>query len=249
MSVTKWLSNLFKYGPGEAGRARKKQDRMRRRQAQFETERWQQHGDQMDRRYQDYAEYLSHQASKLPRIEDRLIRKEEQRFLDFQERFRGSRTLRSPKAVLCLGARLGTEVRAMHQLGHFAVGLDLNPGETNPYVLPGDFHKTVFPDDSVDVVYTNALDHVFDLGRVIREVCRILCRDGTFITDVVPGYEEGFMPGEFESHHWATVDHLIDDICRAAPLSLVSRRELGSAGSGVWSQLEFVKSPRYEPED
>ena len=47
--------------------------------------------------------------------------------------------------MLCLGARLGTEVRALHNLGYFAIGIDLNPGVDNPYVLMGDFHKLVFP--------------------------------------------------------------------------------------------------------
>ena len=88
------------------------------------------------------------------------------------------------------GARLGTEVRALHRLGHFAVGIDLEPGPDNHYVLPGDFHHIVFPDGSIDAIYTNALDHVFDLERVLGEVARLLRPGGLFIADIELGYEE-----------------------------------------------------------
>jgi len=42
------------------------------------------------------------------------------------------------EAVLCIGARLGGEVRALTQLGALAIGVDFNPGFRNPYVLWGD---------------------------------------------------------------------------------------------------------------
>jgi hypothetical protein len=48
----------------------------------------------------------------------------------------------------------------------FSVGIDLNPGPRNGYVLHGDFHNIIFADASIDAVYTNALDHSFDLQEL-----------------------------------------------------------------------------------
>ena len=95
-----------------------------------------------------------------------------------------------------LGARLGTEVRALMELGHLAVGVDLNPGAANQYVLHGDFHHLVFPDRSFSAVYTNTLDHVFDLPRLVDEIRRVLVPGGVLIADVVPGFDEGHLPGD-----------------------------------------------------
>ena len=51
--------------------------------------------------------------------------------------------------------------------GAFAVGIDLNPGRDNRWVVIGDFHALQYADASVDVVYTNSFDHVFELERVL----------------------------------------------------------------------------------
>lgn len=53
--------------------------------------------------------------------------------------------LRNGMTVLCLAARIGTEVKAFFDIGCFAVGIDLNPGENNRYVVYGDFHDIQFP--------------------------------------------------------------------------------------------------------
>ena len=48
------------------------------------------------------------------------------------------------RTVLCLAARIGTEVKAFLDLGCFAIGIDLNPGTDNRYVVHGDFHDLQF---------------------------------------------------------------------------------------------------------
>ena len=164
------------------------------------------------RRYASYDEYVAHQASKLDKIAPRLHEKEDEDFAEFRRRFAMCAALDGARSVLCLGARLGTEVRALHDLGYFAVGIDLNPGERNPYVLPGDFHQIVFPDGAVDAIYTNALDHVFSLERVVGEVARLLSRGGIFIADLELGSEEGFVPGEYEAAMWRDHEALIERI-------------------------------------
>jgi SAM-dependent methyltransferase len=133
------------------------------------------------RRYDSYDAYLEHQKAKL----------ETHEFGQYDQEFR--RTLRERltalaiewqgRNVLCLAARIGTEVKAFLDLGAFAVGIDLNPGKENRYVVHGDFHELQYAPDSIDVVYTNSLDHVFDIDRLAKEVLRVLKPDGLFLVE------------------------------------------------------------------
>jgi SAM-dependent methyltransferase len=235
------LWNILRYGIGERARERKRADKAERRDAKFESERWDRGEDFAQRRYRSYDEYVSHQASKLDNIVERLRETESEDFEEFQRRFAGCAPLEPARTVLCLGARLGTEVRALHALGHFAVGIDLNPGVDNPYVLPGDFHNLVFPDGSVDAIYTNALDHVFDLGKLLAEVARLLRPGGLFVADVIAGFEEGFVPGEFEATHWRSTEALLKRIEDLSGFTLIEQRDLGHTRRDLWHQAVFRK--------
>src|SRR5690606_24973533 len=69
--------------------------------------------------YTDYAAYLKHQAGKLPRLNlaeyDRNYRTAlRERLRELPRSWQGVR-------VLCLGARIGTEVKAFLDLGAFAI--------------------------------------------------------------------------------------------------------------------------------
>mmetsp|Transcript_7275 Transcript_7275/g.9827 ORF Transcript_7275/g.9827 Transcript_7275/m.9827 type:complete len:301 (-) Transcript_7275:236-1138(-) len=88
------------------------------------------------------------------------------------------------KSVLCLAARLGGEVRSFTRVGALAIGMDLNPGKDNKWVVQGDFHSLQFASGVFDYVFTNAMDHAFDLGAVTKEVCRVLKPEGNFILDI-----------------------------------------------------------------
>ena len=58
------------------------------------------------------------------------------------------------------------------------------------------------PDSSVDCVFTNSLDHVFDLAKITSEISRVLKPGGYFVTELFGGYEEGFIAGDYEATHW-----------------------------------------------
>lgn len=88
------------------------------------------------------------------------------------------------KTVLCVGARLGGEVRAFKNLGALAVGVDLNPGPANAHVLYGSATALQFAPGVFDVVYTNVLDHIDDLATFFAETKRVVRPRALFVVDV-----------------------------------------------------------------
>lgn len=157
--------------------------------------------------YRTYEEYVSHQQLKLKKIGRQEYNKQYRIVL--RDRLDKS-IVQGGKTVLCLAARLGGEVQAFKDLGCFAVGIDLNAGKENRYVLFGDFHDIQFADHSVDIVFTNSLDHSLDLPRLIGEIKRVLKRGGWCITELNYGTEEGYTPGYFEATAWKRIDDIIE---------------------------------------
>ena len=171
-------------------------------------ERWKTENNGFQKRgYDSYDAYLEHQKAKL----------ETHEFGGYDEEFREALRQRltsldlgwQGRNVLCLGARIGTEVKAFLDLGAFAVGIDLNPGAGNRYVVHGDFHDLQFAPNSIDVVYTNSLDHAFDIDRFAKEVLKVLKPDGVFLVEAVQGRDQGINPGFFESFFWKNIDQLV----------------------------------------
>lgn len=159
------------------------------------------------RAYTSYEEYVRHQQSKFGHLDlteyDRTYREQ------LRERLRSLTLLQPGASVLCLGARQGTEVKAFHDLGCFAVGLDLNPGKNNQFVLPGDFHHVQFPSASVDVIFTNSFDHTFDPQKLIGEITRLLKPDGLLIIEAIQGEAEQSSPDYYASFWWQKIDDLV----------------------------------------
>lgn len=188
------------------------------KKALCEIDRGQNRWDQTDgfkaRRYNSYEEYILHQRSKL---KNKLKEQGEKYFSQYDQIFYnalhsrlGQRGLIGPlqgKSVLCLAARLGTEVRAFLDRGAFAIGIDLNPGGASRYVLEGDFHQLQFPDKSVDVIYTNSIDHLYDKEKLAREIWRVLKKSGIAIIEAFqPNNDSAF--GSYESFNWLDVAQL-----------------------------------------
>ena len=244
MTALRRLSNLIRYGVGSSARERKfaakrEQKDRRLRESFWDGPDWERQDGLARRRYDSYDAYVEHQAAKLDGIIDKLRTQEPEDLAAFQMAFQDCPGLEGARNVLCLGARLGTEVKALHAMGFFAVGIDLNPGPDNPYVLPGDFNALIFPDNSLDAVYTNTLDHAFDLSMILAQVRRVLRPGGAFIVDFFEGYEEGFIAREFESTHWKSGESLLSAIGEQGNLKLESVRDLGERRGMNWRQAVF----------
>lgn len=78
------------------------------------------------------------------------------------------------KRVLCVGARLGGEVRAFARLGALAVGVDFNPGPRNSWSLWGDATMMQFANGTFDFLYSNILDHIQPEATFAAEAARLL---------------------------------------------------------------------------
>ena len=129
--------------------------------------------------YKDYEDYLFRQlrSRNNPEKIAKKISKRKRRIKWFNERFSvlDGYVIKGSKA-LCLGARLGEEVEVLRDRGFAAVGIDLVGYP--PLVIAGDFHKIPFKDNSFDFIYSNSVDHVFDIEKFSSEVNRVLKKGG-----------------------------------------------------------------------
>jgi ubiquinone/menaquinone biosynthesis C-methylase UbiE len=175
------------------------------------------------KKYEGYEEYLEHQKSKLEKIKDELHHTYDVKYRhELKKRLKEQNVVQSGMNVLCLAARIGTEVKSFLDLDCFAVGIDLNPGVENKYVVYGDFHDIQFSDHSVDVVFSNSLDHTFDFSKLIKEIKRVLKLNGSLILEIVKGTEEGCSPGYYEASSWKKIDDLLD-IFRKSGFKIVKK--------------------------
>lgn len=172
---------------------------------------WKIQGNYKLRRYDDYEKYSDHQKSKLDGILD-WVKETQKTFVPLMRgRIKIVDKIPKGSSVLCLGARLGGEVKAFIGEGCFAVGVDLNPGKDNRYVLQGDFHNLQFPDKCVDVVFCNSLDHVLMMDSFISEIKRVLKDSGLCIIEPTLGYNEGGVTGPYESIAWDSIETLVNE--------------------------------------
>lgn len=197
--------------------------------------------------YPDYDTYLQHQKTKFDAARGKFVRRHDQRFYDALSTRLASLPLDlKGSSVLCIAARQGTEVRAFIDRGAFAVGIDLNPGRENRYVVVGDFHALQYAAGSVGIVYTNSLDHAFDIDRVLAEIARVLTPGGVLIAELNGGEDQASDAGFYESSSWSsidemrrrieahgfTLDHRVPFTVPWAGEQLVLRRSAGPAPSG-----------------
>lgn len=162
------------------------------------------------KQYDSYEEYVEHQRSKLDTIKGGWLVKNDERFSRALKGRLTKHLLRIPKgSFLCLAARTGTEVRYFISMGFFAVGIDLEPGERNEFVVVGDFNALRYASGSVDYIYCNSLDHSNNLETTIREARRVLKDGGLFFLELTKGEAEGGSVGYYEASKWSKVDDVL----------------------------------------
>jgi len=184
-------------------------------------------GEFVYRDYDDYNEYVEHQTVKFdemlkageaftPKVVSSIRRQ-------FFRRFRQLPFFVNRNAkILCAGARQGTEVEVLWDLGYKnAFGTDLNPGPDNVWVQPGDFMNIDAADNSIDVVYCNAIDHVRDMDDFLKEQVRVIRDDGFAIYECIPQTKGG----AFEAVEWKSDSALM-------------RKMLEYFGRIVWMETE-----------
>lgn len=141
-------------------------------------------------------------------------------------------------SVLCLGARAGGEVKAFIDKGCFAVGVDLLPTPGSSHVVVGDFNNLHYADESIDVVFTNSLDHSDDLAKTVSETCRVLKADGHFLVEIMS--DEDDWRDQWACCHWDFVKDVIAVITKGG-FCMVSEVKMPSAGRLFGTQLCFKK--------
>lgn len=199
----------------------------------------------LKRQYESYEEYLTHQAQKYQEIIQLYGGFSGYTLLTWRQRFyRRFRYLPSclpPDAlILCLGARQGTEVEVLRDLGFSrAYGIDLNPGPDNPYVEVGDFMHLTEPDGSIDLIYTNSVDHAFDLDNFVAEHRRVLTPNGLAIYDL-PRYGGSRRAGAFEAIGWRSEDEVIDRLRASFNTMVRSQQEK----KWHWVMLQGPRPPQ-----
>jgi len=142
------------------------------------------------RNYKNYDEYVKQQKQKY----DKALKKgnafTNRKLMGFRylyyRRFKYLEAyLSKPASILCCGARQGTEVEVLRELGYKnAYSIDLNSGPNNKFVRFGDFMHLENADSSLDMIYCNAIDHCFNLKDFFNECARVIKLDGYVLYDI-----------------------------------------------------------------
>jgi len=190
--------------------------------------------DGLDRRaYHSYADYVQRQKSKLSEGIAWLKSYDKEYRANLRERLLADAQSWQGLKVLCLGARTGTEVKAFLDVGCFAIGVDLNPGKDNKYVVTGDFHDLAYADNTIDVAFSNSLDHVYRIRKFLSEVKRVLGPKGLFIVDLEGPKERD--ADKWASLHWESDQDLIE-VFKQCGFAL--RKE--TAITSIWFRKQLI---------
>ena len=155
---------------------------------------------------------------------ERLVSNYEAALMGFENEFKNLSFL-NIKNILCVAARLGTEVHALRNLNFDAIGIDIDVMKKSKYVIYGTFEDIPFNNKRFDAVYTNSLDHVYDYKKSIKEMSRVINDNGFLILRLIPGYKEGLNENlaTYESFLWATRNDIIKEISEIYNYSLIKK--------------------------
>jgi len=157
--------------------------------------------------YKSYNEYIEHQSEKALNMkynERAFVKKVElfrQRFIHFEK-------IKNIEKILCLGARFGEEIVALNELGFDTFGIDLV--SKSPHVLVGDFNNLPFKSESIDLAYSNAIDHAYNIELLSNNVNRVLKFNGYFIIDVFLAK----IKGKYEVYCIKSIEEVISEFSK-----------------------------------
>lgn len=148
-----------------------------------------------NKNYEYYLHWQQVKTSK-PSLRNELLKEFDKKTSIFEALFSDLKkhSTQENKKVLCLGARMGEEVQAFLNLGYDAIGIDLV--ENLPLVIKGDFNNLPYEDNSVDIVYTNAIDHCWQIDNFTDSIQRVVKSNGLIVLHLCVGRSK-----EFESYH------------------------------------------------
>ena len=128
--------------------------------------------------------YEKKQASKLNKMYKTVAEWDKRVQFEIEQRFGGDTTIKTP--ILCVGARLGGEVRAFKRItgSPDVIGIDFNPGRDNPDVVYGDAMNLKYEAGTFKTIYSNILDHIPDLDKAFSEMKRVLKLGGIVLIDI-----------------------------------------------------------------
>lgn len=136
--------------------------------------------------YNGTNHYEREQGSKIANKLEYLRSTSDKRMRDFRRRFVQYKPFMANWFhILCLGARLGEEVKVFKEIGFSnTVGIDLHPDKHSRYVVQGNWNKMHWDDNSFNCLYTNSIDHAWPIPLLVKEARRVLVNQGIFILEL-----------------------------------------------------------------
>ena len=113
-------------------------------------------------------------------------------------------------------------MHALRNLNYDAIGIDIFVTKNNKYVHYGEFEKIPYENKTFDAIYTNSVDHIFNVKKTVNEIDRVLKKGGYLLINLMKGIEEGHdMAGTFESLVWKKRSDILSKIVEISNYKLI----------------------------
>jgi SAM-dependent methyltransferase len=174
------------------------------------------------RAYPSYKFYLFHQKIKTFIRSGKLRASYNRALSDFEDEFKNINFL-NIQNILCVAARMGTEVHTLRNLKYNAIGIDIYYPKSSKYVHYGEFEDIPYYDHSFDAIYTNSIDHLYSLKKSIIEFNRVLKINGFLIIRLQKGFDEisTNLFRDYESFAWSKKEDIFNEILKIGHYNLI----------------------------
>lgn len=172
--------------------------------------------------YPSYKFYLFHQKIKTFIRSGKLKASYSRALSNFEDEFKNINFL-NIQNILCVAARMGTEVHALRNLKYNAIGIDICYPKFSRYVHYGEFEDIPYYDHSFDAIYTNSIDHLYSLKKSIIEFNRVLKNNAFLIVRLQNGFDETFINHfrDYESLAWSKKEDILNEILKIGHYNLI----------------------------